>query len=759
MDPLARPNDAAALLAESGWVRALARRLVGDDELAEEIVQDTCVAALERRPSSEHGLRAWLAVVTRNLALRARRRAAVRRSVERVAARAEATSGGQEEVERMQLQRWLAGAILALDEPARSAVILRHLDGCSARQIARRQGCTEAAARQRIARGLCELRERLDRRYGRRAWAALLARAGSLDAGAGPTLLTLGGIGMGTKAILGLAAGLAACALAAATLLPERARSERSRVTARTEAEPEVARAATSTPVEEPAPVAPARDAAPSRRALPGGSARAEPAALAGVVSDSAGRAVAGASARLARAAEDDAEDALASATTVALGPGELADAGQPTSVTTELDPKGRFELHDLPVGRLIRLSARAKGFAAGSIETSLALEPDGIERIDVELTRGATVTGIVIDALTRAPVPGAAVWAESYDFDPQSVNPTTHADAGGRFTLEGVAVDLMRVAEGGQFAHVYLLAEAEGYAAARTRGFGATWNEAAVYEFEVTLDPAASSLAGRVLLPGGREPAPGALFRSVDALGNLHITQVDEDGRFVLDALPQGSLAFTVRSTDHWDGVGEASLDAAIELAPGERRNVDLELEAPGTLVELRLLDESGQALPGRELECTSFFLANNLRMTLDGATFTSDPSGRVRIEGLAPGEYEFQPLPQELCGDPPLQRLALERGQHVSLPDFRVGTCRSLAGWIDCGSVPCSELELAVRRAGATDWIESIAPASDGSFVVERLLAGPHELVLRRGELELDRAFVDPRDEGRVTLSARAR
>ena len=103
--------------------------------------------------------------------------------------------------------------------------------------------------------------------------------------------------------------------------------------------------------------------------------------------------------------------------------------------------------------------------------------------------------------------------------------------------TLAGVAVDLMALPEG-EFAHVYLLAEAEGYAAARTRGFVSSRNDENVYESEVTLDPAASSLSGRVLLPGGRDPAPCALFRSVDELGNMHITAVDREGRFSLDEL-----------------------------------------------------------------------------------------------------------------------------------------------------------------------------------------------------------------------------
>ena len=149
MTPTARTLELEDLLAQSGWARGLARRLVGDDGLAEEVLQEAWVAALERAPR-DRPLRSWFAVVVRNLALRLRRREAARGEVERRAARREGVPGGQQAVERLQLQRRLADALLALDEPYRSAVIARHLDGLSASEIARRQGCSTSAARHRV---------------------------------------------------------------------------------------------------------------------------------------------------------------------------------------------------------------------------------------------------------------------------------------------------------------------------------------------------------------------------------------------------------------------------------------------------------------------------------------------------------------------------------------------------------------------------------------------------------------------------------
>ena len=62
---------------------------------------------------------------------------------------------------RVRLQREIAGHLLALPEPYRTAVVLRYQDGLRPVEIAARLAIGEAAARQRISRGLAQLRERL----------------------------------------------------------------------------------------------------------------------------------------------------------------------------------------------------------------------------------------------------------------------------------------------------------------------------------------------------------------------------------------------------------------------------------------------------------------------------------------------------------------------------------------------------------------------------------------------------------------------
>ncbi len=159
------------LLDQVSWIRRLARELVSDRELAEDLVQETCVVALEHRPRDASKLRGWLRSVLRNLA-RERRRSDSRRLLrEERGARSEAQEATDRLVERVALQRELVGAVLELDEPYRSAILLRFFEELPPREIAERTGAPLATVNSRIQRALEKLRGRLDAQN--RAWASL----------------------------------------------------------------------------------------------------------------------------------------------------------------------------------------------------------------------------------------------------------------------------------------------------------------------------------------------------------------------------------------------------------------------------------------------------------------------------------------------------------------------------------------------------------------------------------------------------------
>src|SRR5262245_6538286 len=171
------PVDPELLLRESAWLRRLAGSLAADPAAADDLAQDTWVAALEH-PSRAfgEGARAWLATVARNLVRAGGRRRANESARERSVARPEALASVSESVERVAAQRELVDAVLALEPLERDLVVLRYFEGLPPRAIGARLGLSGPAVRSRLWRALARLRERLDERFdgGRTAWAALL---------------------------------------------------------------------------------------------------------------------------------------------------------------------------------------------------------------------------------------------------------------------------------------------------------------------------------------------------------------------------------------------------------------------------------------------------------------------------------------------------------------------------------------------------------------------------------------------------------
>lgn len=187
--PHARAEE---LLAQVGWMRELASGLLVDPGAAEDVVQETWIAALRHPPRSDRPLEAWLARVVRNFAWKRRRSEARRVEHEHRAAASELTSGPEVTLERLELQRTVLGAVEAIREPFRTVLVERYLEGRSSADIARAQGLPEGTVRWRLKRAVDELRARLDAEFGERAtWCALLAplvsappHAGSAGSGA-----------------------------------------------------------------------------------------------------------------------------------------------------------------------------------------------------------------------------------------------------------------------------------------------------------------------------------------------------------------------------------------------------------------------------------------------------------------------------------------------------------------------------------------------------------------------------------------------
>ncbi len=148
----------------------LARRLIGHVE-ADDMVQDTWVAALESGWDRSIENSAWLRAVLRKRVCFARRSAARRRIRETDSARPETIElAGDHSAHAIQ-ERLLA-LVDSLHEPERSVIRLRFWNDLGLTEVARRLGRSHNTVKGQYRRGIQTLRNKLDRQSdgGREAW-------------------------------------------------------------------------------------------------------------------------------------------------------------------------------------------------------------------------------------------------------------------------------------------------------------------------------------------------------------------------------------------------------------------------------------------------------------------------------------------------------------------------------------------------------------------------------------------------------------
>ncbi|MEM7305048.1 MAG: RNA polymerase sigma factor [Planctomycetota bacterium] len=195
--PSQNPHIAQELLSHQSFLRRLAVDLAGEE--ADDLVQEVWRRALEHPPHHGRQLRGWLARIARNLAADRWRGEARRRSREEHRSSEQPT---REELEaRLELRKELVGALDSLGPSQREAILLRYFEGLAPRDIAERQRVPVTTVKKRLQRGLGQLREALDRRYGgdRASWmSAVTALAVPVHRAVGTGSILIGGTAMGT---------------------------------------------------------------------------------------------------------------------------------------------------------------------------------------------------------------------------------------------------------------------------------------------------------------------------------------------------------------------------------------------------------------------------------------------------------------------------------------------------------------------------------------------------------------------------------
>jgi len=168
-------DPSADLAREIPSLYRFARSLVRDEALAEDLVQDTLVRAIERREQfrGESSLRTWLHRILHNLAVDRARRSGREiplddpRAVEAKWRDDTHTVDSEAVVLRAETREELEDALIRLPLIYRSALLLHDLEGWTVREIATAHRIELPAAKQRLRRGRMMLVSALARGHDR----------------------------------------------------------------------------------------------------------------------------------------------------------------------------------------------------------------------------------------------------------------------------------------------------------------------------------------------------------------------------------------------------------------------------------------------------------------------------------------------------------------------------------------------------------------------------------------------------------------
>jgi RNA polymerase sigma-70 factor (ECF subfamily) len=706
----------ARLLEQNAWIRKLAARVGGAD--ADDLVQDVFVAALQRPPDDHDGmrLRGWIRAVVHRLAARNGRAAARRRRREAEAASsASRTDDPAAELEHVRLHREIAAAVLQLDEPYRTAIAWRYYEGLDYAVIAARFGVTPAAARQRVTRGVAALRARLGGHRRERALALAPAALWRRGRRAAVSACSAGGLIVGTVTKWSLAG--AVLAAVAAVGWPMLRTPEAQPPHGSATADPLAAHAQSGEPAS-PVP-APAREevaaAAPASPEPPAPAG--PPARLRGRIFD---------------------EEHLAVAPPGSVQITVVADAGGARATfDAQLDAFGAFTFEELPPGRVVRVWARTKGHAMLETAFDRQLWSGAEAVIELCMSRGATVTGVVLDGESGQPVAGAHVWCEDWQFVPNGPGPTAITDAAGRFRLSGVTPRRHTTESGMVFAVISLMAESDRHLAQRNRAVVAQWSEDGRYDFELRIDPAPCAVHGVVVDASGT-PKPGFVVYAIDAQANLRLQVSNADGSFDVAPLARGPLALCAFSNSRGDLKDAFAGTTTVQVETSGTTQCQLVVGEPRVTIGGVVRDRDGRPCAGVEMAVHLRYIAHGLGMPIGEIAAATGADGRFLVERLPAGQYLIEPkVGAEMVGLPCSYERDVADSQAAVDLDFVLEPAIEVAGRVELGGRAHDDLEVALREGRGGAHVAAARLEIDGAFEL-RAPARAYELLLVRGGKE---------------------
>jgi RNA polymerase sigma-70 factor (ECF subfamily) len=664
------------LLEHVAWLRRLAGTLVLDAARADDVTQQTLLEALQRAPARVDHPRAWLATVARNFARSWSRGDARRRSLEHATARPEAEPAADEVVARTARHHQVVGAVLALAEPYRTTVLLRFFENQKPGAIAKRMGVPVETVRTRLKRGIELLRAELVQQRGN--WAAVLVGLiePRVHATAGRMLLAkvgaaggvVGGIAMGVKTKIAIAAALVACAAVAVVEMQTEPIARLHDASA--ESKPA---ATTSAASADATPLAPARKSEADRET----SAR----EIVAHVADESGTPLAGVRVGVANPIDAARGDPAT----------EPFSFVASSVVTTSAEGDATLVLDEAHAKRIVDVAALADGFVPGWWPNARAGD-----RIAITLKRSGALLGVVRD-LAGSPIAGAVVRAIVQG--PRRFEATTTSAADGSYRLAGYLGPVVRF-ERDDSAPSWMTVAADGFATAH---FWSLENVREERDGSFRLDP----YLGRGATVGGRvvDAVDGSAIADADVwirfwdprAGPIEFAAKSAaDGSFAIERVPAWGVQRVGMHTPDLNtrhlgqllaaalgrGCDERSLDVPEE---GARVAFTLRLARVGS-VRGRVVDESGRPVAGAWVGAAGrAAIGFYWRDELTGKPFErwfTDANGAYELRdlSLADGPGTRVPLNARFeserfaSSDESQVVVALEAGRTVAAPDLVV-------------------------------------------------------------------------------------
>jgi len=706
-------DDPHALLGHDDFLRALARGLVLDEARADDVVQQAWVAAIERGPDRPASLRAWLATAVRHIASKVRRGEGRRERHEQSAARIEATPSVAEIVVREQARRRVVDAVLALDEPNRTTLLLRYFERLPPRTIAKRLGVPVETVRTRIKRSLERLRVRLDADHGgeRGAWAvalipfartapAGLAAAGATGAVAGAAALVakvLGGVVvMSVQAKVALSVAAVAVAVGVAVLVIERPSPN-----------PPPRSGAAAAAAEH---VAPAGADGVAGRAIEGTTASREAAPLAPATAPAPDSPFGALHVKVVWG-RDGTPAADVGVTGIAWSRPQCRNF--PLDATT--DAKGECRIDGVEAGHVFLATDRGSD-GDGSARQDVAR--GATTEVTLTIAPGADLQGVVDDDHGHG-VADAEVWLSDNGCNPHHGRVLARSDANGAFRVRDLSgIRLISARAHGWTPSIPIWVEAKAGGAPRVH---------------LALRGKGGAVSGRVVDGEGRpvrrarveigderhglqSPADASFSTNAEL---LLATATDDDGRFRFDGVMLGKQPLAARDPRHapWRGAVDVAAEAVAEVG------VSL---ASGFTLDGRLVDANGAGVAGVDVDVNgSFGFATSSGKSGADGRFRIDhlPAGPARVVA---GDEQRGRAKADLRGAEG-ETVAWTGTLEVGLPIRGVvldGDDAPVAGCVVQISGPDgSEEDFTMRNAKAD---------ADGRFVFENCAAGRYDLEL---------------------------